>query len=138
MEQAPPDPGPRRFGNISFRKWYALVEAHLDSFLEKGMLGKALAVKGADGTTAKDEVSAYLMGAFGSAQRLDYGTGHELSFVAFVGCLWKLGFFKDGKDGDIEREIVLNVIEPYVRDAFLLLIIITIFSTISPSHSHQI
>lgn len=92
-----------------------MVEEKLDSLLEKGLLGQALAVKGSDGITAKDEVSAYLMGSFGSPQRLDYGTGHELSFVAFVGCLWKLGFFKDGQEGgDIEREIVLNVIEPYV------------------------
>lgn len=98
---------------MSFRKWHALVEENLDSFLDKGILGQALSAKGADGVTAKDEASAYLMGAFGSAQRLDYGTGHELSFVAFVGCLWKLGFFSDGKDdGEIEREIVLDVIEP--------------------------
>jgi serine/threonine-protein phosphatase 2A activator len=57
------------------------------------------------------------MGSFGSAQRLDYGTGHELSFVAFVACLWKLGFFNDAKQGDMEREIVLNVIEPYVKES---------------------
>lgn len=87
-------------------------------------MGEALAVKGSDGVTAKDEVGAYLMASFGSPQRLDYGTGHELSFVAFVGCLWKLGFFKDGQEGGaIEREIVLNVIEPYV-------------SSVSPSRSH--
>jgi serine/threonine-protein phosphatase 2A activator len=115
IEQAPPDPGPRRFGNVSFRKWYGLVEQNLDSFLEQGVLDETLAAKGSDGVTAKDEAGAYLLGSFGSPQRLDYGTGHELSFVAFVACLWKLGFFKDGKQGgDIEREIVLNVIEPYV------------------------
>ncbi|GJN73678.1 serine/threonine-protein phosphatase 2A activator 1 [Purpureocillium lilacinum] len=114
VEQAPPDPGPRRFGNVSFRTWHALVEDKLDGLLRAGLLGEALDL-GAG--AARDEVGSYLLGAFGSPQRLDYGTGHELSFVAFIGCLWKLGFFKDGSDvdGSIEREIVLNVFEPYLR-----------------------
>jgi serine/threonine-protein phosphatase 2A activator len=110
IELAPPDPGPRRFGNVSFRKWHELLEQHLDGLLEEGPLGETLKV--GDGK-AKVEVSSYFSGAFGSAQRLDYGTGHELSFLAFLGCLWKLGFFNDGvQGGEIEREIVLSVIEP--------------------------
>lgn len=110
IAQAPPDTGPRRFGNTSFRTWYALVEEKLDDMLSAGLLGKTL---GLGGGAARHEVAGYLLGAFGSPQRLDYGTGHELSFMAFVGCLWKLGFFKDGEQGgDIEREIVLDVIEP--------------------------
>ena len=113
VQQAPPDPGPRRFGNVSFRKWFALVEERLDGMLIDGLLGTTLA---AGGGAAREEVASYLLGSFGSSQRLDYGTGHELSFIAFLGCLWKLGFFKDGgHNGDIEREIVLNVIEPYVH-----------------------
>lgn len=116
IDLAPPDPGPRRFGNVSFRTWHGLMEEKLDSFLSAGRLGETLSLKGKDGVCAKDEVSSYLMGAFGSSQRLDYGTGHELSFVAFLGCLWKLGFFQDGQQGgDIEREIVLKTFESYVQ-----------------------
>lgn len=108
IDEAPPDPGPRRFGNVSFRKWYAIFEEHLDGLLGEGLLDETLKVG-----KAKEEVSSYLLGGFGSVQRLDYGTGHELSFVAFLGCLWKLGYFKDGEQGgEIEREIVLKVIEP--------------------------
>jgi serine/threonine-protein phosphatase 2A activator len=96
---------------VSFRKWYAILEKHLNELLGEGLLGETLKV--GDGA-ALEEVSSYLLGGFGSVQRLDYGTGHELSFVAFLGCLWKLGYFKDGNTGgEIEREIVLNVIEPY-------------------------
>ena len=58
----------------------------------------------------REEIKVYLLGSFGSAQRLDYGTGHELSFVAFLGCLWKVGAFEDGE----ERAIVVGVIQPYV------------------------
>lgn len=109
VDEAPPDPGPRRFGNVSYRKWHALLQERLNVLLQDGILGQTLNL--GDGA-AREEVSSYLLGAFGSEQRLDYGTGHELSFLAFLGCLWKLGFFKDGSPGgDIEREIVLQVIE---------------------------
>ncbi|KAI0204543.1 phosphotyrosyl phosphatase activator [Astrocystis sublimbata] len=119
IDEAPPDEGPRRFGNISFRKWYQLVESQVhvllrDHLPESTLRPSSGASEGRIG--AEDELAAYLLGAFGSAQRLDYGTGHELNFLAFLGCLWKLGAFQDGKpNGDIERNIVLGVFEPYLR-----------------------
>lgn len=122
IDEAPPDPGPRRFGNISFRKWYELLEARVEKllreFVDAGVLEFATAEGGEnneDGTSASAmiELKAYLLGGFGSPQRLDYGTGHELSFLAFLGCLWKLGAFKDGIPGGyIERSLVLGVFEP--------------------------
>ncbi|KAK5626271.1 hypothetical protein RRF57_001986 [Xylaria bambusicola] len=119
MDKAPPDQGPRRFGNVSFRKWYQLLEAEaaalLQEHLPESVLRRSSGGNGSE-TTAEVELAAYLLGAFGSAQRLDYGTGHELSFLAFLGCLWKLGAFKDGSpNSDIERNIVLGVFEPYLR-----------------------
>lgn len=128
IDDAPPDPGPRRFGNISFRKWYQLLEDNVDALLKEfvsadiinfGTSGDTAAQhSGASGEgnqspRAINELRAYFLGAFGSPQRLDYGTGHELSFLAFLGCLWKLGAFKDGvQGGEIERSIVLGVFEP--------------------------
>lgn len=95
---------------MSFRKWFQLLNNELDDFLDQGLLGETLQIGNGH---AKNEVASYLLGAFGSPQRLDYGTGHELNFIAFIGCLWKLGHFKDGiQGGDIEREIVLLVINP--------------------------
>lgn len=38
-----------------------------------------------------EESKEYLSGSFGNPQRLDYGTGHELSFIAFLYCLFKCG-----------------------------------------------
>ncbi|TKA65056.1 hypothetical protein B0A49_09607 [Cryomyces minteri] len=121
LEEAPPDTGPRRFGNVSFRKWYAMVEEWISGLLEEYLPPEVLVHEaqhnGKDKdaqVTAKDELQAYLMGSFGSAQRLDYGTGHELSFLAFLGCIWKLGGFPRAEAGGEERGIVLGVIEPYV------------------------
>ncbi|KAF2275481.1 phosphotyrosyl phosphatase activator [Westerdykella ornata] len=115
IEEAPPDPGPRRFGNISFRKWHDMVTERLPEIL-KGFIDQDVLSIGAEGPVrAEVELMAYLTGSFGSPQRLDYGTGHELNFLAFLGCLWKLGAFPDGEDGSIERAIVLGVIEPYLE-----------------------
>lgn len=124
IDDAPPDPGPRRFGNVSFRKWYDFLEQRVEGLLREFVATDVLGFPAADGgetdqegenVGAMDELKAYFLGGFGSPQRLDYGTGHELSFLAFLGCLWKLGAFKgETGDGDIERCIVLGVFEPCV------------------------
>lgn len=120
IDEAPPDPGPRRFGNISFRKWYTLLEERVETLLSDFISASVLHFGGdeqaaSNGVGPIDELKAYFLGGFGSPQRLDFGTGHELSFLAFLGCLWKLGAFKDGPHGGAtERSIVLGVFEPYV------------------------
>jgi serine/threonine-protein phosphatase 2A activator len=115
IDEAPPDTGPRRFGNISFRKWYTLVKDQLPELMDEYLPAEVLSLGGdSGGISAKTELEGYLYGSFGSAQRLDYGTGHELSFLAFLGCLWKLGAFPRTDSGVEEREIVLHVIEPWV------------------------
>jgi serine/threonine-protein phosphatase 2A activator len=114
VEEAPPDAGPQRFGNSSFRKWYQLVESRLPELLEKHVPANVLAFNHHESAevSPKAEISSYLLGSFGSAQRLDYGTGHELSFLAFIACIWKLEGFPSGAAGVVERDIVTGVIEP--------------------------
>ncbi|KAL8701227.1 MAG: hypothetical protein Q9201_005025 [Fulgogasparrea decipioides] len=115
IDEVPPDPGPRRFGNVSFRRWYELVEARLPSLLEQYLPVKILSFKKTSSIGVQAELKSYLLGAFGSPQRLDYGTGHELSFLAFLGCIWKLGGFDSSSSGNEERGIVLGIIEPYLE-----------------------
>ncbi|AEO59053.1 hypothetical protein MYCTH_2306978 [Thermothelomyces thermophilus ATCC 42464] len=117
IDEAPPEQGPRRFGNVSFRRWYGILEGRAEELL-RGCLPDAVREAWGDGVV--EEVKAYFLGGFGSAQRLDYGTGHELSFLAFLGCLWKLGAFRDEQgrereDGEAERSLVLGVLEPYLK-----------------------
>lgn len=114
IDEAPPDPGPRRFGNVSFRKWHGIVQERVPDLLDQYLPSEILAPSSTAEVPAKAELEAYLIGSFGSSQRLDYGTGHELSFLAFLGCLWKLGAFPETDNGDQERGIVLGVIEPLV------------------------
>lgn len=114
IDEAPPDTGPRRFGNVSFRKWYKILESQVRDLLDRYVPKSVLDFTSADGTSALDELAPYLLGGFGSAQRLDYGTGHELSFLAFIACIWKLGGFttEPSQDAALARSIVIGVIEP--------------------------
>jgi serine/threonine-protein phosphatase 2A activator len=113
IDEAPPDTGPRRFGNISFRKWFDIVRSRLPDLLSAHLPQESLDFAfSRAGLPARAELEEYLLGSFGSPQRLDYGTGHELSFLAFLGGIWKLGGFHADGSGKEERGIVLGVIEP--------------------------
>lgn len=114
VEEVPPDTGPRRFGNISFRKWHEVLETRASDLLREFLPAELLDMPSSDADcpTAESELKAYFLGSWGSGQRLDYGTGHELSFIAFLGAIWKLNGFPKADFGVEERAIVLGVIEP--------------------------
>ncbi|KAI9645172.1 Serine/threonine-protein phosphatase 2A activator 1 [Ciborinia camelliae] len=139
IDEAPPDTGPRRFGNVSFRKWYDILETRAKDLLKQYLPADVLGFGGSspdDEVSALDELSSYLLGGFGSAQRLDYGTGHELSFLAFLGCIWKLGGFTKttSNGGELERSIVMGIIEPYLRVIRRLILTYTL----EPAGSHGV
>ncbi|KAJ4331425.1 Serine/threonine-protein phosphatase 2A activator 1 [Didymella glomerata] len=134
IDEAPPDTGPRRFGNVSFRTWYDIVRERASDLLDTYLPKDVLAYKSTSDVSAKSELEAYFIGSFGSSQRLDYGTGHELSFLAFLGCLWKLGAFPASADGDQERGIVLGVVEPYL----VLIRRLILTYTLEPAGSHGV
>jgi hypothetical protein len=120
IAEVPPDTGPRRFGNISFRRWCEVVESRASDLLKECLPAELLQTvsTNGDGVTAGEELKAYFVGSWGSGQRLDYGTGHELSFLAFLGGLWKLNAFPRAEPGVEERAIVIGVIQPCVCQWF--------------------
>ncbi|KAL2870939.1 phosphotyrosyl phosphatase activator [Aspergillus lucknowensis] len=136
LDEAPPDTGPRRFGNISFRKWHQIVESRASSLLEECLSADILQTPSSDpgGPTAEVELLAYFLGSWGSPQRLDYGTGHELSFLAFLAGIWKLHGFPENSTGVEERAIVLGVVQPYLE---LVRTIIKRY-TLEPAGSHGV
>lgn len=134
VAQAPPDPGPRRFGNTAYRHWYALVEDALggpSSLLDQCLPASVLSLKGEGEVTAKQELLPYLLGSFGSSQRLDYGTGHELSFLAFLCGIWMLGGFQAGRD---ELGLALKCLDAYLH---LVRRLVTTY-TLEPAGSHGV
>ncbi|EEY21788.1 serine/threonine-protein phosphatase 2A activator 1 [Verticillium alfalfae VaMs.102] len=134
VTEAPPDPGPRRFGNASFRTWSKLLESHAPTLLANLLPSEILNF---GGSSPLPELQAYFLGSFGSPQRLDYGTGHELSFLAFLGGLYKLNFFPSSPSsslGDTERLIALAVLGPYLS---LVRTLIKTY-TLEPAGSHGV
>ncbi|KAK9470607.1 protein phosphatase, partial [Dipodascopsis tothii] len=75
-----PSGGPRRFGDPAFRTWGAELVARAPALVDAIYVGEA-----GPPAEARAELAGYLAQSFGSFARLDYGTGHELSFLVFFG-----------------------------------------------------
>ncbi|XP_065163629.1 serine/threonine-protein phosphatase 2A activator-like [Atheta coriaria] len=83
INETPPLEQPQRFGNQAFRLWLEKVQNATHELLSEVLpehLQRALA-----------EVSTYFMESFGNQIRIDYGTGHEISFIMFLCCMFKIG-----------------------------------------------
>nr|XP_058958551.1 serine/threonine-protein phosphatase 2A activator-like [Pocillopora verrucosa] len=82
IDETPPIDQPQRFGNKAFRTWCSRLEENADVMIQ-GLLPEKF-------TGASIELAAYLKDGFGNKTRIDYGTGHEACFIAFLCCLFKL------------------------------------------------
>lgn len=72
-----------RFGNPAFRDLHRAILRNLNRLHEE-----ALQIKD---ESAIEELSVYLANSFGSEERLDFGSGHELNFAMWLLCLYQLG-----------------------------------------------
>uniref|UniRef100_A0A0B7BU89 Serine/threonine-protein phosphatase 2A activator n=1 Tax=Arion vulgaris TaxID=1028688 RepID=A0A0B7BU89_9EUPU len=102
VDEIPPIDQPQRFGNKAFRTWFS-------RFRERGpvLLTESLAP---EFEPAVPELFVYLIESVGNDTRIDYGTGHEFSFVAFLCCLCKLGVLRE----EDFPAIVLQLFERYM------------------------
>lgn len=83
LAECPPIEQPQRFGNQAYRLWFNKLK---DSALD--ILKTALP---AEYHSALPEIHVYFVESFGNSTRIDYGTGHELAFIMFLCCLFKIG-----------------------------------------------
>lgn len=86
IDAIPPADQPQRFGNKSFRVWHAKL-------LENG-LEELRKVIPEEMHRAAPEVVQYLYESFGNSTRIDYGTGHEMAFIMFLCCMFKISAFQ--------------------------------------------
>ncbi|XP_066159195.1 serine/threonine-protein phosphatase 2A activator-like [Euwallacea fornicatus] len=100
VDEIPPVQQPQRFGNASFKIWYGRLKEQAIELL-KGVLPSEL-------YRAIPEISVYLEEGFGNATRIDYGTGHELSFIMFLCSLYKIGYL-------IETDFSATACKVFVR-----------------------
>lgn len=83
IDNFPPVEQPQRFGNSAFRDWLHQIKSNSTLYLQDA-LDQRLHL-------AIPEIKLYLEESFGNATRIDYGTGHEMSFIMFLCCLYKIG-----------------------------------------------
>ncbi|KAI9327710.1 phosphotyrosyl phosphate activator [Zopfochytrium polystomum] len=83
----PPQESPQRFGNKAFRTWHQRLETSMPTLLAPIVPAALHAALG-----------PYLLAAFGHPTRLDYGSGHELSFLCFVCALCVAGVLRIEED----------------------------------------
>lgn len=88
IDDIPPVEQPARFGNKAFKTWFQRLEAEAPAMISECLSGGL--GHGQDKT--EPELLRYFIESFGNPTRIDYGTGHELAFVAFLCCLFKTGF----------------------------------------------
>ncbi|KAJ9475414.1 Serine/threonine-protein phosphatase 2A activator 1 [Pseudozyma hubeiensis] len=107
-DEIEPQSKPQRFGNLAFRDWghrlgerieqlhHELLPEHLHPFVV--------------------ELREYLIDGFGSFVRIDYGSGHEFAFFAWVCYLYRLGFFdgEESEEGKVEEQIGVSIFPLYL------------------------
>ncbi|XP_041378741.1 serine/threonine-protein phosphatase 2A activator-like [Gigantopelta aegis] len=102
VDEIPPLEQPQRFGNKAFRTWLDRVKPNSKQLIEEILPDNLKA--------AAIELQIYFIEGFGNYTRIDYGTGHEAKFMAFLCCLMKIGavLVEDGP------AIVLKVTTKYL------------------------
>lgn len=83
ITEIPPIEQPQRFGNKAFTQWYRRLSDRISELLKEALPSSC--------HDAIDEISPYIRDSFGNETRIDYGTGHEMSFAIFLYCLFKIG-----------------------------------------------
>ncbi|XP_020091037.1 serine/threonine-protein phosphatase 2A activator [Ananas comosus] len=87
-DAVPPLPHPGRYGNPAFRLWHERLAADADALVLPLLPSDEL-------RPAAVELVPYLLDSFGNPTRIDYGTGHETNFAAFLYCLARLGLVRE-------------------------------------------
>ncbi|XP_040600976.1 serine/threonine-protein phosphatase 2A activator isoform X2 [Mesocricetus auratus] len=103
IDETPPVDQPSRFGNKAYRTWYAKLDQEAENLVAT--------VVPAHLAAAVPEVAVYLKEAVGNSTRIDYGTGHEAAFAAFLCCLCKIGVLRV----DDQVAIVFKVFDRYLE-----------------------
>ncbi|ORX43726.1 Phosphotyrosyl phosphatase activator [Hesseltinella vesiculosa] len=88
-----------RFGNPSFRDFYDKVQNDANDLFAPVVPKDAL-----------PELAGYFVESFGNRTRIDYGTGHEANFMAWLLCLDKLGVLTKEDD----QAVVLRIFDRYI------------------------
>lgn len=110
VAETPPIDQPQRFGNQAFRECFAKLKANALVYLQAA-LPESL-------QRAAVEISIYLIESFGNPIRIDYGTGHELSFVMFLCCLFKVEALVDSDKAATGLKVLCSALNSKCESGF--------------------
>lgn len=103
IEEIPPQQQSLRYGNPAYRTWSARLGTEGET-LVASLLPEHL-------QPAKVELLPYFLDSFGNSTRIDYGTGHETTFCAFLYCLSRLGVC----NAEDAPALVAHVFDKYLK-----------------------
>ncbi|KAI3681633.1 hypothetical protein L6452_36435 [Arctium lappa] len=99
VDEIPPLQQSARYGNLAYRDWHSRMTENADSL--------TLQFLPADLNSATVELTPYFTDSFGNSSRIDYGTGHETNFAAWLYCLARLGIItEEDYQGVVSRVFV--------------------------------
>eukprot|EP01095_Lingulamoeba_sp_RSL-Kostka_P017920 TRINITY_DN959_c0_g1_i3.p1 TRINITY_DN959_c0_g1~~TRINITY_DN959_c0_g1_i3.p1 ORF type:complete len:242 (+),score=69.74 TRINITY_DN959_c0_g1_i3:228-953(+) len=102
LEMFPPIQQPMRYGNKAFRNYFDHVQENGEELMNE--------ILPEEYSAASPELTSYLVNSLGNKTRIDYGTGHETCFVAWMWCLEILGLTNQ----DDHCALVFKVFSPYI------------------------
>lgn len=86
VDDIPPIDQPQRYGNKAFRDFYSRLKEQSEKVMKEALPEEF--------HPAVPEIAVYLVESFGNSTRIDFGTGHELSFIMCLCCIFKIGALK--------------------------------------------
>ena len=110
---------PMRFGNKAFRTFHERLTSECDNLLLNA---------GVNDIELRQQLKPYLLDSFGNPSRIDYGTGHEIAFFAFLIVLVESGFMQ------LDESVGLSIFPAYIQ----LVRKITSKYTMEPAGSHGV
>ncbi|XP_056860773.1 uncharacterized protein LOC130494553 [Raphanus sativus] len=107
IDEIPPVQMSSRYGNVSFRSWHErLAERGESLILEILLLPDDESLRG-----STIEIAPYFFDSFGNSSRIDYGTGHETNFAAWLYCLARIGIVEEGDHHGVVARVFVKYLE---------------------------
>ncbi|KAJ9535099.1 hypothetical protein OSB04_un001823 [Centaurea solstitialis] len=122
VDEIPPFQQSARYGNLAYRDWHGRMTETADSLTMQFLP--------AEMSSATVELSPYFTDSFGNSSRIDYGTGHETNFAAWLYCLARLGIIT-------EEDYQAVVVRVFVKYLELMRMLQMVYS-LEPAGSHGV
>ncbi|KAJ4701361.1 Serine/threonine-protein phosphatase 2A activator [Melia azedarach] len=103
IEEIPPAQQAARYGNVSYRTWHSRLTENSESLMLRFLPSELKA--------ATIEIVPYFNDSFGNWSRIDYGTGHETNFAAWLYCLARMGVIKEEDYHAIVARVFVKYLE---------------------------